>query len=283
MKVLITGITGTLGQEVTKQLLESSDCEIIGYSRDELKQSQLPFKDDRRITLYLGDVRDRNRLIEASRGVDTLFHFAALKRVESLEENPEECIETNIRGTQNVLAAQRYNSIKRVVLSSTDKACEPINVYGMSKGLAERLVLRNKNNVVCRYGNVLASRGSAVPIFIEKIKYGDPVPITDLSMTRFFIRIEDAARFVIKSSFLDSGGLNVPEMKSCYMFDLATAIGKILNKDFTTTVVGMRPGEKIFECLKTKYEGEPLYSDSCTQFTAEELIQLIKPIVESLK
>ncbi len=275
--IFISGVSGTLGQAVTSLLLSRGDVKITGYSRDELKQSQLPDLD--KITLYIGDIRDRERLIEATRGMDMIFHFAALKRVDTLEANPEEAYKTNVVGTDNILHAQRHNKIRRVTFSSTDKAAYPINVYGACKKIGESLVLRNQENVVCRYGNVLASRGSVVPVFIDAIKNGRPCTITDMRMTRFFIRIEDAAKFVVSSAFATGGGLKLPAMKGCKMTDLANAIGVILNKPVSFKDVGIRPGEKIAECLRMEHEGGAIFSDTADQFTEKELVELLTPIV----
>lgn len=277
MRYLVTGITGTLGQAVCSLLLENPENEVIGYSRDELKQSQI--RKHSRLTLILGDVRDGRRLIEATRSADLIFHFAALKRVDSLEENPEEAIATNIYGTQNVLGAQRANRINRVVLSATDKGVFPVNVYGCTKQLSERLVLRNPNNVVCRYGNVLASRGSVIPTFVSAIRNHMPVPITHPEMTRFFIRIEDAAHFVVKSSTEESGGLKIPPMRAAKMTDVANAIGDILGRRVRFEPVGVRPGEKIHECIRTDADGGAMFSNTVERFSGPELIELLSPAV----
>lgn len=278
-KVLITGISGTLGKAVSEILLKDGHS-VTGYSRDELKQAQLENKN--KMTLYLGDVRDRERLVEASRGMDIIFHFAALKRVDSLEENPEEAYKTNVIGTDNVLHAQRYNKIARIVLSSTDKACYPINTYGCTKKIAEALVLRNPKNIVCRYGNVLASRGSVIPVFVEQIMMKKPVTITNMEMTRFFLRIEDAAQFVVKSSNDYMGGLKVPMMKACKITDLAVAIGEILKQPVEFKDIGIRAGEKLHECLKMTHEGHEIHSNTAYQFTKDQLKELIEPIVRGL-
>lgn len=225
MKYLITGITGTLGQQVAKILLKDPKTQIIGYSRDEQKQRLLPKND--RVTLYLGDIRDRDRIAEASRGVDILFHFAALKCVDTLEENPDEAKKTNVDGTDNVLHAQRCNGIRRVVLSSTDKAVYPVNAYGASKMLAEYLVKRNQNNVVVRYGNVLASRGSVVGEFVKSIRQNKTVKITHSEMTRFFLTQEEAAQFVVESALSEKSGLFIPDIKCTSVVTLARTIGKI--------------------------------------------------------
>lgn len=283
MNIFITGITGTLGQAVLKDLLEDEKHHVFGYSRDEKKQSDIPAHP--RLTLILGDVRDQRRLNEATRGMDLILHFAALKRVDTLENNPEESIETNVNGTMNVLGAQRINKVRRVVLSSTDKACKPINVYGYCKALSEKLVLRNKNNVVVRYGNVLGSRGSAVPAFIESISKRSEVSLTHKEMTRFFIRIEDAAAFVIDCAMRADGGLKIYEkMKACKIIDLVEVIASTFgDSKFSIKDIGMRPGEKIHEDLFHEYErGHSLTSANAPQFTKSELKGLVEPLVHQL-
>lgn len=282
-RVLITGVTGTLGQAVTKELLKNADIHITGISRDEQKQRSLPVH--KRFTPILCDVRDQRRLIETSRNMDMIFHFAALKCVDTLELNPEESIATNILGTENVLGAQRFNKIPRVILSSTDKACKPINAYGACKMLAEKLVLRNPNNVVVRYGNVLASRGSVIPMFVKSIKTQGIVNITHEMMTRFFLTIEDAAQFVIDSSTVQKGGLKIyPNMKAVKILDLSYAIGEILgNPKPVVRITGMRAGEKIHEDLIHEFENlKPLNSFTAQQYSKEELIKTIRPIIEKL-
>lgn len=280
--IFISGISGTLGTEITRQLLDMPNMNIFGYSRDEFKQQKFLYKD--KVTMILGDVRDRDRLLEATRGMDLIFHFAALKHVDVLELNPEESIRTNVNGTENILYAQRINKIPRVCLSSTDKAAYPINTYGLCKALSERLVLRNKNNVVVRYGNVLASRGSVIPIFIETLKNENTAYITDSQMTRFFIKIEDASKFVIDSAFGTSGGLKIPPMKAAKMTTVAEVINRLLGKSvFKIAISGVRPGEKMAECLTTDYEGDMVTSDTCEHFTSYELEDLLKPIVEDMK
>ena len=281
VKHFISGVTGTLGRAVCDKLLQDPGVEVIGYSRDELKQSQIPKHP--RLTLYLGDVRNRERLIEATRGVSVLFHFAALKRVDSMEENPEECIFTNVDGTMNILGAQRTNKIKRVVLSSTDKAAHPETVYGACKFLSERLVLRNQSNIVCRYGNVLASRGSVVHSFVKSLLDERTINITHPEMTRFFLTIEQAASFVIQSAHDVDGGLKIPKLKACNILDMAQVIARLLGVDNPkVNVVGIRGIEKLHECLRTPCEGQLAYSDTSPQFTREELVHLVKPVVDSI-
>lgn len=283
MKALVSGYTGSLGSVVVPMLLERQ-YSVIGYSRDELKASAVP--NHPRLTKYLGDVRDSKRLEEASRGVDIIFHFAALKQVDMAEENPEECIRTNVVGTESVLHSQRVNRIPRVVLSATDKGAYPINVYGATKLLSERLVLRNPSNVVCRYGNVLASRGSVIEKFVQTLKAEQKVFFTHQDMTRFFLTIEDAAKFVVGSSYDATGGLKIPKMKAADIRLLARCVAYILGiKSYKEEFMGVRPGEKLHECLQTRYDkhcqnmGEEIHSDSAPQFTEDELCELITPIV----
>lgn len=271
MRALITGITGTLGTEVTKQLLEL-DCNIVGYSRDEQKQGTFPYA--KSVTMYLGCVRDQARLLEASRGIDIIFHFAAMKCIDKAEDNPEESILTNIMGTWNVCHAQRMNRIPKIVLASTDKAVLPINVYGACKLIAERLVLRNKANVVCRYGNVIASRGSVVPAFINSIQKFGSVDITDQECTRFWITPKQAAQFVVNCGVTDLRGVQIPKMKSSFVVDIAKVIGKILNQKFSYNYTKLRAGEKLHESITL--DETSLTSD---RYTDKELEKLLSPIV----
>lgn len=277
MRILVTGFTGSLGTLVTKKLLEAGHT-VIGVSRDELKQAETTRHDN--LIKYLCDVRDRDRLVQASRGIDLVFHFAALKRVETLEENPEEAVQTNIFGTMNVLHAQRVNGIKRVVLTSTDKAVYPINAYGMSKGMAEKLTLRNPNNCVCRYGNVLASRGSVVRGFLEQLDNNVPLRITDYSMTRFWITLDFAAEFVTGVGLKnETGGVFYPDMKSSKLTHLAEAVCEAYGLDLPKTEhIGIRPGEKIHESIS-----ETVSSANCHYYTSDELVALVKPIVDQWK
>lgn len=259
MNIFISGITGTLGQTVMRMLMARGH-RIIGYSRDEQKQKLLPRFEG--LTLYLGDIRDQKRLLEATREADLIMHFAALKMVDVIEENPEEAIETNVIGTQNILHAQRANGIDRVVLASTDKAVYPINAYGASKMLAERLVLRNQANVVCRYGNVLGSRGSILPMLVNSLRNNNTAAITHKSMTRFWITAEKAASFVISSALdTSSGGLKVPDIQSAQVMRVIDAVADHLGiTAYSIEDIGIRPGEKIHEDLLSEIEGGPLTS-----------------------
>lgn len=251
MRAFVSGITGTLGQELLKLLLKDDSVEsVIGYSRCELKQKQIPQHE--KLTLYIGDVRDQARLLEATRKVDVIYHLAALKHVDTLELNPEEAIKTNVNGTVNILHCQRMNRIGRVVFTSTDKAVFPINAYGMSKALAEKLVLRNPANIVCRYGNVMASRGSAIPLIVEAMMNGEPVKITDPVMTRFWLLPSEAASFVKNAIGGNDGPLpvRIPVMPACSMATLVEQIAKALGiTDYGMDIIGARPGEKVHEAI----------------------------------
>lgn len=262
MNVFITGITGTLGQTVSRMLLELGHG-VIGYSRDEQKQRQLPAHQN--LVLHLGDVRDRDRLVALTRSCDVIMHFASLKCVDTLEANPDEAIRTIVTGTQNVLQAQRVNAVPRVLLTSTDKAVYPINVYGAAKMMAERLVLQHPENVVCRYGNVLGSRGSVLPMFIKTLSTAEPyVEYTDPKMTRFWTTVERAARFVIGACG-GRPGLQCPTMSAAPVVDVASEVALQLGVSvFEERITGIRPGEKLHECLFTRNEtddGRDLYSN----------------------
>lgn len=283
MKILITGITGTIGTKLCEMLLKDGH-EVVGLSRDEFKQHKFPYKND--VKLYIDNLREPMYLNDAAKGCCHIIHTAALKHVDLMEKFPLSCIQTNIIGTQNVLNAQMANDVPKVTLLSTDKAVYPINVYGMSKGIAERLVLQNPNNAVVRYGNVLNSRGSVIPMFAEQIKKGGPVKITDLRMTRFWIKIEDAAQFILDSIYEGIKGLCVPEMKGARVVSLVEAIADVLGVRYPEfEVVGIRPGEKINECLLTRTElvGQrgsgrhgDIYSDNCPEFYPDELIEMVR-------
>ena len=278
MKVLITGHTGSLGKQLTQLLLDDNH-QIIGYSRGELLQSQLPWKN--KITQYLGDVRDSRRLMEAARGCEIIYHLAALKQVDKIEENPEEAIKTNIAGTESVLHAQRVlTGISRVVLSSTDKAVFPINSYGASKFLAERIVMRNPNNIVCRWGNVIASRGSVVPEFLKSIRDENVIRVTDRRCTRFWIKPETVAIFMYLQSQRHLGGLCIPDMKAYPVVKLGMLLGDMLNKKPNVIEIGLRPGEKIHESLRRDDEGGHLNSqDQSIWFTEKEMRTLLEEVI----
>jgi UDP-N-acetylglucosamine 4,6-dehydratase len=253
--VLITGGTGSLGKSLIEYLLKESKARRIAiFSRDELKQQRLriQFQDDPRLRWFLGDVRDLDRLKRAFHRVDYVIHAAALKQVDTGEYNPMEFIKTNVLGSQNVIDASIDAGVKRVVALSTDKASSPINLYGATKLTADKLFVAANNYSftygttfsVVRYGNVMGSRGSVIPFFIDIAAQGKPLPITDLRMTRFWISLESAVKFVVDSLELMTGGeLYVPKIPSMKIVDLANAVapGAVLEE------IGMRPGEKLHE------------------------------------
>jgi len=253
--VLITGGTGSLGKSLVHYLLtETKARRIAVFSRDELKQHDLRihFKDDPRLRWFLGDIRDLDRLKRAFHGVDFVIHAAALKQVDTGEYNPMEFIKTNVLGSQNVIDASIDAGVKRVIALSTDKASSPINLYGATKLTADKLFVAANNYSytygttfsVVRYGNVMGSRGSVIPFFKNLAAQGKPLSITDLRMTRFWISIEDAVKFVIDSLEMMTGGeLYVPRIPSMKIVDLAHAV----SADSKLDEIGMRPGEKLHE------------------------------------
>jgi UDP-N-acetylglucosamine 4,6-dehydratase len=253
--VLITGGTGSLGKSLVAYLLKETKVRRIAiFSRDELKQQHLriEFQDDPRLRWFLGDVRDLDRLKRAFHGVDYVIHAAALKQVDTGEYNPMEFIKTNVLGSQNVIDASIDAGVKRVVALSTDKASSPINLYGATKLTADKLFVAANNYSysygtafsVVRYGNVMGSRGSVIPFFQEVAAQGKPLPITDLRMTRFWISIESAVKFVIDSLEMMTGGeLYVPRIPSMKIVELANAVAP----GSKLVEIGMRPGEKLHE------------------------------------
>jgi UDP-N-acetylglucosamine 4,6-dehydratase/5-epimerase len=253
--VLITGGTGSLGKALVKFLMENTRVRrIVIYSRDELKQLNLrkDIGEDERLRWFIGDIRDLERLKRALHGVDFVIHTAALKQVDTGEYNPMEFIKTNVLGSQNVIDASIETGVKKIVALSTDKASSPINLYGATKLTADKLFVAANNYSqsygtsfsVVRYGNVMGSRGSVIPFWKSLADTGQPIPITDFRMTRFWISIEQAVKFVMDSLEVMQGGeLYVPRIPSMKLVDLATAVApnSILEE------VGMRPGEKLHE------------------------------------
>jgi len=253
--ILITGGTGTLGKSLVASLLKESNIRRIAiFSRDELKQHDLRihFKNDPRLRWFLGDIRDLERLKRTLHGVDFVIHAAALKQVDTGEYNPMEFIKTNVLGSQNVIDASIDTGVKRVVALSTDKASSPINLYGATKLTADKLFVAANNYSykygttfsVVRYGNVMGSRGSVIPLFKDLAEQGKPLPVTDLRMTRFWISVEDAVKFVLDSLEMMTGGeLYVPRIPSMKIIDLAHAV----SSESKLEEIGMRPGEKLHE------------------------------------
>jgi UDP-N-acetylglucosamine 4,6-dehydratase len=253
--VLITGGTGSLGKALIEELLENTKVKRVAiYSRDELKQFHLRnhFNNDSRLRWFLGDIRDLERLKRALHDVDFVIHAAALKQVDTGEYNPMEFIKTNILGSQNVIEASIDTGVKKVVALSTDKASSPINLYGATKLAADKLFIAANSYSqgygtsfsVVRYGNVMGSRGSVIPFFREFAARNEPLPITDLRMTRFWISIADAVKFVLGSFPIMQGGeLYVPRIPSMKIVDLAHAV----SPGAALVEIGVRPGEKLHE------------------------------------
>jgi len=255
--ILITGGTGSFGHRYVKTLLSRyKPKKLIIYSRDELKQFEMAQEFSAACMRYfLGDVRDRDRLVQAMNGVDFVIHAAALKQVPAAEYNPMECIKTNIHGAENVIHAALANDVEKVVALSTDKAANPINLYGATKLVSDKLFVA-ANNVagghrtrfsVARYGNVVGSRGSVVPFFRRRIAEGcDHLPITDARMTRFWITIEQGVDFVLKNfARMHGGEIFVPKIPSVNVVDIATAMAPELPQ----RIIGIRPGEKVHEIM----------------------------------
>jgi UDP-N-acetylglucosamine 4,6-dehydratase len=252
--ILITGGTGSFGKAFLQEVLTTHNPRRVAIlSRDELKQSEMRAHfTDKRIRWFLGDIRDKDRLIRAFHGVDYVVHAAALKQVDTAEYNPFEYVQTNILGSQNVIDAAIDSGVKKVVALSTDKASSPINLYGATKLTADKLFVAANNYsysyntamAVVRYGNVMGSRGSVIPFFQKLIAENKPLPITDPNMTRFWITLPQAVRFVIDSfDSMHGGELYVPRIPSMRIMDLVEA----LKPDVETFVVGIRPGEKLHE------------------------------------
>lgn len=263
--LMITGGTGSFGNTVLNRFLASDIRQIVIFSRDEKKQ------EDMRITLrspkvrfVIGDVRNYDSVAQAMRGVDYVFHAAALKQVPSCEFYPIEAVRTNIDGTENVLNAAIANQVKRVVLLSTDKAVYPINAMGISKAMAEKILVAKARSqeeqcgpVMCatRYGNVMASRGSVIPLFIEKIKTKQPLRITDPNMTRFLMSLEDSVDLVLHAfQHGKQGDIFVQKAPASTIGDLAEALQQLFGTQLPIDIIGTRHGEKLYESLVSREE-----------------------------
>jgi UDP-N-acetylglucosamine 4,6-dehydratase len=259
--ILITGATGSFGTRFVEELLRNHEPHAVRlYSRDELKQSDLQrrFAHDDRLRYLLGDVRDLSRLERATRGVDVIVHAAALKQVPACEYNPFEAVQTNVVGAENVVAAAISNDVPLTIALSTDKAVNPVNLYGATKLCAEKIIVQGNAYAVdtparfanVRYGNVVGSRGSVVPLFQAQAASGT-VTITDERMTRFWITLEEAVRFVIDClGRMEGGEVFVPQIPSMRVTDIAQAIAP----DAERRIIGIRPGEKLHEVLLTEDE-----------------------------
>ena len=260
--VLVTGGTGSFGSLVARHLMNTDISEIRIFSRDEKKQEDLRIAlKNSKLKFIVGDVRDYNSILSATRGVDYVFSAAALKQVPSCEFYPMEAVKTNVLGSENTLNACVQNGVKKVVVLSTDKAAYPINAMGMSKALMEKLVVaksrETKDTILCstRYGNVMASRGSVIPLFISQMKTNLPVTITDPSMTRFLMSLEDAMNLVF-FAFQNAkpGDLFVQKSPASTIYDLALALKDIFESKSEIKIIGTRHGEKKHETLLTREE-----------------------------
>lgn len=262
--LLITGGTGSFGNAVLERFLDSDLKEIRIFSRDEKKQEdmRIKYKNDK-IKFYIGDVRDYRSIDDAMDGVDYIFHAAALKQVPSCEFFPVQAVKTNVLGTDNVLEAAINHNVKKVIVLSTDKAAYPINAMGMSKALMEKVAiakgrnLRDDQTIICRtrYGNVMASRGSVIPLFCEQIKEGKPLTITNPDMTRFMMTLEEAVDLVIYAfEHGKQGDLFVQKAPAATIETLATSVKELKQSNVPINCIGTRHGEKLYEVLVTKEE-----------------------------
>jgi UDP-N-acetylglucosamine 4,6-dehydratase/5-epimerase len=261
--LLIAGGTGSFGNAVLRRFLATDIKEIRIFSRDELKQDDMRrFYNDDKLKFYIGDVRDKNSIDDAMRGVDYVFHAAALKQVPSCEFYPMQAVKTNIFGTENLLNSAINAGVKKVIALSTDKAVYPINAMGISKAMMERVIVAKGRNVkdtmiACtRYGNVMASRGSVIPLFIDQVKNGKPITITDPNMTRFMMSLDQAVDLVL-FAFENgkSGDIFVQKAPAATVELLANTMKNILGRpDHEVKTIGTRHGEKLYETLLTKEE-----------------------------
>ena len=263
--LLITGGTGSFGNAVLRRFLKTDIGEIRIFSRDEKKQDDMrKVYNNPKLKFYIGDVRDYNSVMDAMRGVDFVFHAAALKQVPSCEFYPVQAVYTNILGTENVLNAAIASKVKKVVCLSTDKAAYPINAMGMSKALMEKVIVAKGRNInekettICltRYGNVMASRGSVIPLFIDQVRNGKPITITDPNMTRFMMSLDQAVDLVL-FAFKNgkNGDLFIQKSPAATIEVLAHAMKNILGKpEHEVKIIGTRHGEKLYEVLMTKEE-----------------------------
>ena len=262
--LMITGGTGSFGNTVLKRFLATDIKEIRIFSRDEKKQEEMRIAlNHPKLKFYIGDVRDYSSIFDAMKGVDFVFHAAALKQVPSCEFYPMEAVKTNVVGTENVMNAAIAQNVKRVVVLSTDKAVYPINSMGISKAMAEKLMvakarMQNVDETVLyatRYGNVMASRGSVIPLFVNQIKEGKPLTITDPNMTRFLMSLEDSVDLVLYAfQHGQQGDIFVQKAPASTVADLAQGIKELFGTHTETRVIGTRHGEKLYESLISREE-----------------------------
>ncbi len=262
--ILITGGTGSFGNAVLKKLLDLDLKEIRIFSRDEKKQDDMRKRiKESRVKFYIGDIRDKNSVNNAMKGVDSVFHAAALKQVPSCEFFPIEAVKTNVFGAENVIESAINNKVKKVIVLSTDKSVYPINAMGMSKALMEKVMVaksRNLNDnstVLCgtRYGNVMATRGSVIPLFVEQIKNSQPLTITDPKMTRFMMTLDDSIDLVLYAfKHGKQGDIFVQKSPAVTIMDLAQALKELYKTDNEIRIIGTRHGEKLYETLVNREE-----------------------------
>lgn len=262
--LMITGGTGSFGNTVLKRLLTTNVKEIRVFSRDEKKQEEMRIDlSNDKLKFYIGDVRDYDSLVQAMVGVDYIFHAAALKQVPSCEFYPMEAVKTNVIGTENVLNAAITANVKRVVVLSTDKAVYPINAMGISKAMAEKLLVAKSRivpeggTVICatRYGNVMASRGSVIPLFVSQLKEGKPLTVTDPAMTRFLMSLEDSVDLVFHAfEHAEQGDIFVQKAPASTVEDLAQALKELYGSELPVKIIGTRHGEKLYESLISREE-----------------------------
>lgn len=265
-RILVIGGTGYLGQAIVEAVLTYDPEAVIIFSRDEVKHSLIKrrFNCDPRVYSMVGDIRDYNALIHATKDVDVVFHAAALKRVEILEENPLEAIKTNVLGTLNVFNACIENDVAKVVFISTDKACQPVNAYGGSKFLGEKIFTNGLTDgtvfVSTRFGNIIESTGSVVPFFINKIIKGEDIPLTDERMTRFFITKEEATEHMFNALRYGVGGeIFVKQLPAFKLTDLIDFLKDRYHAKNNVQIIGLRPGEKIHEVMINEAEIDRTY------------------------
>ena len=262
--LLITGGTGSFGNAVLKRFLHTDIKEIRVFSRDEKKQEDMRLElNNVKVKFYIGDIRNFDSIKSATDGIDYVFHAAALKQVPSCEFYPMEAVRTNILGTENLLNAAIENNVKKVIVLSTDKSVYPINAMGISKAMMEKLMVAKSRmtdvnkTVLCgtRYGNVMASRGSIIPLFIKQIKEGRPLTVTDPSMTRFLMSLDDAVDLVLYAfDNAIQGDIFVQKAPASTIWDLANAVKELFNSNNEIKIIGTRHGEKLYETLLTREE-----------------------------
>lgn len=262
--IIITGGTGSFGKQVLKRFLSTNVSEIRIFSRDEKKQEEMRLQlNNNKLKFYIGDVRNYDSIHQAMKGVDYVFHAAALKQVPSCEFFPLEAVRTNVLGAENVMSAAIANGVQRVVVLSTDKAVYPINAMGLSKALMEKFMVakaRMQNEgetVLCatRYGNVMASRGSVIPLFVSQLKAGKPLTLTDPNMTRFLMSLDDSVDLVLHAyEHAKQGDIFVQKAPASTLGDLAQALKELFDKGNPIQIIGTRHGEKLYESLVSREE-----------------------------